>query len=79
VFDPHQKSTGRDYSMTFALLMGGLLIVPVLLIASPPLASWALALAAACSLSCVGLAWMTWRRHSRLTIPTLEDERAAAE
>lgn len=74
MFDAHLKSTGRDYSMTIALLAAAVVFVPAVLLAFGSASNVALTLAGVCSCVCVLLAWVNWKRHSRLTIPTLEDE-----
>ena len=79
MFDSHLKSTGRDYSLTIALLAGGCFFVPAVLVASRSFGAWPLAIAVFSSMLCFTLAWTTWRSHSKLTIPTLEDEPAVTK
>ncbi len=75
MFDSHQKSTGTQYTMTVALLMGAFVFSPAVLIVSRPLGAGLIAMAMGCSAVCMGLAWATWRWNSRLTIPSLEGKR----
>jgi hypothetical protein len=79
VFDSHLKSTGRDYSLTIALLAVGALLVPASMFANRAAGSGALTIAAAGSLVCLVLAWVNWKRNSQLTIPTIEDERTTTK
>lgn len=72
MFDPQLKSTGRDYSLTIALAAGGILIIPAILMASRSSGSIALSVAALGSSVCLVLAWINWKLHSELTIPTME-------
>ena len=72
MFDPHLKSTGRDYTATVALLAGALIFSPVMLVASRPFGYASVALAVACSAACLTLAWLNWKKSSRLSIPSIE-------
>lgn len=72
MFKSQLKSTGRDYSLTIALLATGVLFIPALLIASRPFGAASLSIAGLGCSACVLLAWVTWKRHSELTIPTME-------
>ena len=73
MFNPHLKSTGRDYSMTVALLAAALIFVPVVLIATRSFGYFSLSLAAFCSALCLTIAWVNWTSYSRLAIPSLEN------
>lgn len=71
MFDTKQKSTGTQYTMTVAWLIGAFILSPVVLTASRPVGYISLSLALACSALCVGMAWVSWSRHSKLTIPSI--------
>jgi hypothetical protein len=71
MFDLHQKSTGTQYTTTVALLALGL-SSPVLLIASHPFGYASVSMALASSALCGIFAWLAWKNHSQLTIPSLE-------
>ena len=68
MFDSQQRSTGIGYTMTVALLTVALVFTPTALILTRPIGNGALALAITCSAVCLGLAWLTWKKLSRLTI-----------
>jgi asparagine N-glycosylation enzyme membrane subunit Stt3 len=72
VLDSHRKSTGTQYTTTVALLILAFIFVPAVLILSRPLGFISLWLALAASASCVAFAWVSWKRHSQLTIPSLD-------
>jgi hypothetical protein len=72
MFNSQLKTTGRDYSLTIALLATAVVFIPALLLASRPFGSVSLAIAAAGSVLCLVLARVTWMRLSKLTIPTME-------
>lgn len=72
IFDSHQKSTGTQYVVTVALLAVALIFIPAVLAVSRPFGHLAVMLALASSILCVGLAWFNWKRHSELTIPSIE-------
>lgn len=72
MFDPHLKSTGRDYTATAALITGAFIFSPVVLVASRPFGYVSIALAAACSAACLTLAWLNWKKSSQLSIPSIE-------
>lgn len=79
MFDSHLKSTGRDYSMTIALLAFGLVFVPAVLVTSHSFGQGGLIVALVGGMLCLILGWLNWKSNSKLTIPTLEDERKSAE
>ncbi len=72
MFDPHQKSTGTRYSGTVAFLALAFIFSPLLLILSGPPGQLSVSLAVVSSGICVALAWVNWKKHSQLTIPSLE-------
>ena len=72
MFDSHQKSTGTQYTTTVALLIVAFIFSPVILIVSRPFGYVSVSLALACSVLCVAFAWVSWRKYSQLTIPSIE-------
>jgi hypothetical protein len=79
MFDSQQKSTGTRYTMTIALLVGALIFSPAILIVSGRSGYAAISLTLACSALCVTLAWINWKRHSELTIPSIATPSARAK
>lgn len=77
MFNRQLKSTGRDYSLTIALLAAAVFAPAALAIFRAP-SALLLSIAGVCSSVCVLLAWLNWRSNSKLTIPTLEDEHPPA-
>jgi hypothetical protein len=71
MFDSSQISTGRQYTLTATLLLIAFVVTPVILILSRPFAHVSVAFALGLSGGCVALAWLTWTRFSRLSIPSL--------
>lgn len=67
--DAHVKSTGRDYSLTAAWLAIAAIFIPIMLLAFRPGALIS-SLAFLCAAVGVTMAWVTWKRSSKLTIPT---------
>lgn len=72
MFDRSLKNTGRDYTLTVALLAIALLFSPIILFTSRPLGYSAIALTLAISASCTSLAFLSWKKLSQLSIPTIE-------
>jgi len=70
VYDPQQKFTGREYRITVAWLAIAVLFIPATVFAVRP-GYLALSLALVCSVLCVAMARVTWKRSSRLTIPSI--------
>lgn len=66
-----QKSTGTGYTTTIALLAVAFIFSPAVLIASRPLGYVSVSLAAGCSVICASLAWINFKKYSRLTIPSI--------
>ena len=72
------KFTGREYTTTFAwLAMAGVFIPAVALVVRPGYLG--LSFAGIAILACVALAWITWKKSSRLTIPSIAKSRGGSE
>lgn len=71
MFQASQKSTGTGYTTTVAFLLAALVFSPAVLIVSRPLGYVSVSLAVASSALCITLAWMTWKRTSQLSIPSI--------
>lgn len=63
--------TGTSYTITAALLMLAFIFSPAVLYVSRPFGFISISLALLFSGLCVGLAWLTRRAHSELTIPSI--------
>lgn len=72
MFDQHQKSTGTQYTLTVALLLVAFVFSPAILAASRPVGYLSVTMALVCSGLCAALAMLSWKRHSQLTIPSME-------
>jgi apolipoprotein N-acyltransferase len=72
--DPQQQFTGREYTITIAWLAVAIVFIPATVFAVRP-GYLALSLALVCSVLCVVMAWVTWKRTSRLTIPSIASRR----
>jgi hypothetical protein len=70
VFDPQMKFTGRQYTITIAWLAIAAIFIPVMAFTVRP-GYLAVLLAFLGSMVCVMLAWISWKRSSRLTIPSI--------
>jgi len=79
MFEPHQKSTGTGYTMTVALVAAALVFSPAVLFMSRPFGYGLASLAVAFSALCVTLAWVNWKRSSKLTMPSITRQRSPAE
>jgi hypothetical protein len=66
-----EKSTGTGYTTTIAFLLLAFVFSPAVLIASRPLGLVSVSLAIACSVLCLLLAWVNWKRSSRISIPSI--------
>ncbi len=76
--DPSGAATGTSYTVSVALLVVGFFFIPAVLVALRPIGLLSLAAAIACSLLCAGAAWLSWRKYSRLSIPSILPLRRAA-
>ena len=72
MLDSYQKSTGTQYTGAAAFLILALIFIPAMLILSRPVSYGSVWLGAICSALCVCCAWRNWKKHSQLTIPSLE-------
>jgi peptidoglycan/LPS O-acetylase OafA/YrhL len=79
MLDSNPKSMGTRYTTTVGLLIMAFIICPAVLIASRPVGYIPLFLAIACGGLCVILAWVNWKRSSRLTIPSIAIQDARAK
>ncbi len=71
MFDLCQKSTGITYTTTVALIVVAFVFSPAVLIMSRPVGYLSVWLAIGCSALCVAMACVTWRKFSRLSIPSI--------
>lgn len=74
MFDTSQKSTGTGYTRTVAFLVVAFIFSPAALLFSRPVGYISASLAIACSVLCVVLAWVNWKRFSRISIPSIATE-----
>jgi len=72
MFTTGEKSTGTAYTTTVAFLIVALVFVPAALLFIDNFGSVAIGLAMIGSLACMGMAWLSWRKSSRLTMPAIE-------
>ena len=77
MFDAQMKFTGRQYTITFAWLAVGAIFIPAMMFVVRPGYS-VLVLAGIASITCVALAWISWKRSSRLTIPSIATSQSDA-
>jgi hypothetical protein len=71
MFDSDQKSTGTGYTTRVALPIMAVIFCPAVLVASRPVGYVSLSLTIACSALRVTLAWVNWKKSTRLTIPSV--------
>jgi hypothetical protein len=76
--DPHQKSTSRDYTTTVAFLAIGFIFSPAMFVALG-VGYLSLSLAIALTLLCVTLAWVSWKRSTQLSVPSIATQRTEAK
>jgi hypothetical protein len=78
MFDVYQKFTGTGYTATLALLAIALVFIPAICLFLRP-GYLGLSLAFACGTICVILARVSWKRSSRLTIPSIATQYTGAK
>jgi hypothetical protein len=71
MFDTQQKSTGTGHTLTVALLAVAFVFIPAVSVMLWPLGYLSASLAIVCSLLCVTLAWLNWKKFSALSIPSI--------
>ena len=78
MFDIQQKSTGTAYTTTAAFLIVAFIFSPAALLFSGRFGYVPVSLAIASSVLCVALAWVTWKKSSQRSMPSIEvqEERA---
>jgi TRAP-type uncharacterized transport system fused permease subunit len=62
---------GTRYTIMVALLTIAFVFSPTVLMLSHPFGYVAPSFAIACSALCLALAWINWKRHSELTMPSI--------
>ena len=70
MFDAYLKSTGRDYTRTVAWLAIAAFFIPAMLLLLRP-GDLFTSLAILCAAVCIVMAWVTWKRSSKLTTPAV--------
>jgi hypothetical protein len=70
---PNEKSTGTTYTCTIGLLAVAFLFIPAVVAMSLPATYLEFFTALSLMAGCLALARWMWKRHSDLTIPSLED------
>ena len=71
MFDTQQKSTGTGYTTTVAFLVVAFIFIPAALLFSGQFDYVSVSLALACSALCLAMAWVTWRKLSQLSVPSI--------
>ena len=79
MFATQQKSTGTGYTTTVAFLIVAFIFSPAALMFSGHFGYIAVSLAITCSALCVALAWVTWKKSSQLSIPSIASQDARAK
>ena len=79
MFEPYSKSTGTQYTQTVALLVLAFVFSPATLLLSGQTGYLPISVAVACSAVCITLAWVSWTKYSRLTIPSIQTPRVKAK
>ena len=74
MFIDHQKYSGTKYTMTVALLIVALVASPAALFVSRSTGYLSILTAVTFSILCGALAWMQWKEHSELTIPSIASQ-----
>lgn len=75
MFDPQQKATGTGYTVTIAFVTVAIVFIPTALIFSRPVNYSSVIIASVSSAFFLSLAWIAWRKLSRLTIPSIATRR----
>jgi|HubBroStandDraft_5_1064220.scaffolds.fasta_scaffold111835_2 hypothetical protein len=71
MFQSSEKSMGTGYTTTVAFLLVAFVFSPAVLIATRPFGIISVSLAIACSVLCILLAWLNWKKSSRISIPSI--------
>ncbi len=71
MFNLLKKSTGTGYTATVGFLVVAFVVIPAIILVSRPASQLPLFRAVACSAMCVSLAWISWKKASRLFIPSI--------
>jgi len=79
MFDTQQKATGTGYTTTVAFLVVAFIFSPAALMFSGHFGYIAVSLAIACSAVCVAMAWVTWKKSSQRSMPSIEIQDARAK
>ncbi len=76
MFDGSRQYTGTGYTKTVAFLVVAFIFIPAVSVVSRPLGYVSVSLAIVCSAVCVSMAWVTWRKSSQLSIPSITSQGA---
>lgn len=78
MFDPYRFSKRTGYNPTVVFLVGSLILCPAVLSVSS-FSYLTVPLAMACSALCAALAWVSWQKSPRPSIPSLAIQRGEAK
>ena len=79
MFDTQQKSTGTGYTTTIAFLVVAFIFSPAALVFSGRFGYVSVSLAIVCSLICVASAWVTSKKSSQRSMPSIEIQEVRAK
>jgi len=79
MFDTQQKSTGIGYTTTIAFLVVAFIFSPAALLFSGRFGYISVSLAIVSSAICIALAWITWKKSSQRSMPSIEIHEARAK
>ncbi len=79
MFDTQQKSTGTGYTTTVAFLVVAFIFIPAALMFSGRFGYISISLATAGSILCLGMAWLTWKKSSQRSMPSIATQEARAK
>jgi O-antigen/teichoic acid export membrane protein len=68
----HQKSTGTQNTVVVASLVCAFVFSPAVIAMSGPLGYGSASIALALCTVGLAVAWLSWKRYSQLTIPSIE-------
>lgn len=72
MFTSHQKPTGTQYTVVVASLVLAFVFSPALMVMSGPLRYASVSMALVLGTLGLAVAWLSWKKTSQLTIPSIE-------
>ena len=79
MFEASKKPTGTVYTPTIAFLVLAFIFSPAILVVTRPFGYISVMLAIACSVACLALAWLSWKKFAEVPASSVSIPKTVAK